>query len=85
MLLASGFVSSWLNHRRTIILSSMAVGGALLAVSISRNLWGIYFGLFILGMAAGLYLPSGIATVTGLVDSRHWGRAIAPSMNWLLI
>jgi NNP family nitrate/nitrite transporter-like MFS transporter len=28
-------------------------------------------------MAAGLYLPSGIATLTAVVSSRHWGKAIA--------
>ena len=77
MLLASGFVSSWLNHRRTIILSSIAVGGALLLVSISPHLWGIRFGLFLLGMATGLYLPSGIAIITELVNPKHWGKAIA--------
>ena len=76
MLLASGFVSSRLNHRRTIILSSMAVGGALLIVGLSHRLWGIRFGLLLLGMAAGLYLQSGIATITGLVSSRDWGKAI---------
>jgi NNP family nitrate/nitrite transporter-like MFS transporter len=77
MLLASGFVSSRLNHRRTIILSSIGVGGALLLVSISPHLWGIRFGLLLLGMAAGLYLPSGIAIITELVDPKHWGKAIA--------
>jgi NNP family nitrate/nitrite transporter-like MFS transporter len=77
MLLASGFVSSWLNHRRTIILSSFALGGALLVISFSRNLWGIHFGLFMVGMTAGLYLPSGIATITELVSSKDWGKAIA--------
>lgn len=76
MLLASGFVSSRLNHRRTIILSSVAVGGALLIVGLSHHLWGIRFGLLLLGMAAGLYLQSGIATITGLVSSRDWGKAI---------
>jgi NNP family nitrate/nitrite transporter-like MFS transporter len=76
MLLTSGFVSSRLNHRRTIILSSMAVGGALLIVGLSHHLWGIRFGLLLLGMAAGLYLQSGIATITGLVSSRDWGKAI---------
>jgi NNP family nitrate/nitrite transporter-like MFS transporter len=30
-----------------------------------------------LGAGAGLYLPSGIATLTGLVAPRHWGKAIA--------
>ena len=53
-LLASGFVSSRFQHRRTILLSSIAVGGALMVVSISHNLWGIRFGLILLGMAAGL-------------------------------
>lgn len=76
-LLGSGFVSSWLNHRRTIIFSSIAVGGALLLVSMSPHLWGIRFGLLLSGMAAGLYLPSGIAIITELVDPKHWGKAIA--------
>jgi len=30
-----------------------------------------------LGMAAGIYLPSGIATLTSLIDARHWGKGIA--------
>ena len=77
MLLASGFVSSWLNHRRTILLSSIAVGGALLLVSISPHLWGIRFGLLLLGMAAGLYLPSGIAIIAELVNPKDLGKAIA--------
>jgi NNP family nitrate/nitrite transporter-like MFS transporter len=34
-------------------------------------------GLFMVGMAAGLYLPSAIAILTSLVPSRHWGKAIA--------
>jgi NNP family nitrate/nitrite transporter-like MFS transporter len=54
----------------------MAVGGALLIVGLSHHLWGIRFGLLLLGMAAGLYLQSGIATITGLVSSRDWGKAI---------
>lgn len=34
-------------------------------------------GLFTLGMAAGLYLPSGIATVMSIIPFRHWGKALA--------
>ena len=76
-LLVSGFVSSRLRHRRTILLSSIAVGGALIVVSISHDLWGIRLGLVLVGMAAGLYLPSGIATITELVRPEDWGKAIA--------
>jgi predicted MFS family arabinose efflux permease len=76
-LLASGFVSSRLSHRKTIFLSSIAVGFGLMIVSISHNLWGIRSGLIFLGMAAGFYLPSGIATVTDLIPPEDWGKAIA--------
>jgi NNP family nitrate/nitrite transporter-like MFS transporter len=76
-LLASGFVSSRLSHRKTILLSSVAVGGALLVVSVSHRLWGIGLGLILVGIAAGLYLPSGIVTVTELVRPEHWGKAMA--------
>ena len=76
-LLASGFVSSRLSHRRTIFLSSIAVGFGLMIVSISHNLWAIRSSLIFLGMAAGFYLTSGVATVTELVRPEHWGKAIA--------
>ena len=77
MLLASSIVSSQLNHRKTILLSSVLVGCALLFVSLSRDLWGIRLGFVFLGMAAGLYLPSGIVTLTALVRSQDLGKAIA--------
>ncbi len=88
-LLASGFVSSRFQHRRTILFSSISVGGALMIVSFSHNLWGIRFGLILVGITAGLYLPSGIATVTELVRPEHWGKAIAihelaPNLSFFL-
>lgn len=76
-LTASGLVSSRLNHRRTIFISAFVVGLALFFTSRVHGLWGIRAGLFGLGMGAGIYLPSGIATLTSLVSSRHWGKAVA--------
>ncbi|WP_319526610.1 MFS transporter [uncultured Desulfosarcina sp.] len=76
-LLASGFVSARLLHRRTIVLSSVALGLALYLVAFSHGLFGMRAGLILVGMAAGLYLPSGIASITHLVDPRHWGKALA--------
>jgi len=89
MLLGSSFVSSHLNHRKTIILSTVAVGGALVLVGLSHQLWMVRLGLFTLGMAAGLYLPSGIATITELVNPRDWGKAIsihelAPNLSFVV-
>ncbi|MFB3886605.1 MAG: nitrate/nitrite transporter [Thermodesulfobacteriota bacterium] len=88
MLLGSGLISSRFTHRRTIIFSSLAVGGALLIAGLSSNLWGIRFGFLLVGMAAGIYMPSGIATITGLVSSRDWGKAmgvheLAPNLSFM--
>jgi NNP family nitrate/nitrite transporter-like MFS transporter len=76
-LLGSGLISSRFNHKRTIIISSVAVTGTLFAVAASHNLWWIRGGLLFLGMAGGLYFPSGIAFLTGLISSKHWGKAFA--------
>ena len=76
-LFGSGFFSARLTHRKTIILSCAVLGFILLGMSFSSGLWGLRFGLLILGMAAGLYLPSGFATFTANISSKHWGRAIA--------
>ncbi len=76
-LAGSGFVSARLTHRRTITVSAVAVGLALVALSASRSLLAIRPALVCLGLAAGLYLPSGIATITAMVDVRHWGKALA--------
>ncbi len=76
-LTGAGVLSSRITHRGTVILSAMTVGLALLGISLSTSLRGIRIGLFMLGIAAGIYLPSGIATVTSLISPRHWGKGIA--------
>jgi MFS transporter, NNP family, nitrate/nitrite transporter len=76
-LLASGFVSARFLHRRTIVLSTVSLGVALYLTAFSHGLFGMRIGMILLGMAAGLYLPSGIASITHLVDVRHWGKALA--------
>ena len=88
-LLASGFISSRLTHRQTIILSSFALGLALMATSFCSGLWSMRLGVFLIGLATGPYLPSGIATLTTLFNSRQWGRAIAihelaPNLSFVL-
>ena len=76
-LLGSGFLASRFTHKLTIVVSSAGVGIGLLAVAVSNSLWAIRFGFVGLGLAAGIYLPSAIATITSLVEKPHWGKAIA--------
>ena len=76
-LLLSGFLSSRSTHRSTITASGAGVGVSLLVVSMAGGSWTMPCGLFALGFASGLYMPSAIATITSLIDRQHWGKAIA--------
>jgi len=76
-LLGSGFVSSRLTHRSTILLSALSAGITILFLPFASHLWQLQLALVALGLATGLYLPSGIATLTSLIPARHWGKGIA--------
>ena len=76
-LLGSGFLASRSSHKITIVISTAGVGLALLGISVVSSLWAMRVGLFGLGFAGGLYIPSAIATITSLIERPHWGKAIA--------
>jgi NNP family nitrate/nitrite transporter-like MFS transporter len=88
-LIGSGFVSARIRHKGNIVLSGLAVGTALIVTAAGSGLWGIRAGMLLLGLATGLYLPSGIAALTGFVTQAHWGRAVAvhevaPNLSYVL-
>jgi NNP family nitrate/nitrite transporter-like MFS transporter len=76
-LFGSGFVSARLSHRRTIVIAAVAGGCAFFFIAASQTLWAIRLGLVFLGIATGLYLPSGMTTITAAIRPDHWGKAIA--------
>jgi NNP family nitrate/nitrite transporter-like MFS transporter len=76
-LFSSPFISSLLNHRRTIILSALLVGGAVIITSQSASVSAMRAGLLLIGVCAGFYMPSGVALLTELVIQRHWGKAMS--------
>ncbi len=76
-LFASGLVSQRLGHHRTVWVSAVGVGVVLLVLPLAEGTLGLGLALLALGVAAGPYLPSGIAVVTDLADQQHWGRALA--------
>lgn len=75
--LSSGFVSSRLLHKGTIALSLIGVACTLLLCTILANLWALRGAVLVLGMMAGLNLPSNVATITALVSRQDWGKALA--------
>lgn len=76
-LVLSSLVAGRLGHRRTILLSTFTIGLAMIGVSLSPNLGLLQLSLLATGMAAGLYFPSAISAITGLLEHRRWGRGLA--------
>jgi MFS transporter, NNP family, nitrate/nitrite transporter len=75
--LGSIFIVAHLQHRKILILSSLFTGLSLLIISIGMSYSLLIFGLIFLGIATGFYLPSSIASLTEMVDSASWGKAVA--------
>ena len=74
---SSGLLSSRINHRGALVLSSVCAGIALLAINLTSNFWIIRSIIFFLGLAAGHHMPSAMATITAMVDRKEWGKALA--------
>lgn len=73
----SGFLSSVVNHKGALVISTLGIGVALVLFSAGSFLWFIRTCLILLGMAAGLHIPSAIATITAMVSHHDWGKALA--------
>ena len=76
-LLLSGFVNKRITHKNVIALSGLGIGVILLTLSFFASYKAIVLCLIFLGFATGLYLPSGIATITHLVSPENWGKAFS--------
>ncbi|MEX2444801.1 MAG: MFS transporter [Alkalispirochaeta sp.] len=74
---ASGFVARVLHHRGTVVLSIGVAGVALLVLGLAPPLALFRASLVLLGVGAGLYMPSGVSMLTDSAGSRHWGKGLA--------
>ena len=76
-LLSTPFLAARFTHRALIIAAGFGLGLALATGAAVTTTAGLQATAFLLGLAAGLYLPSGISAVTQLTMPGHWGRALA--------
>jgi len=60
----AGLLCSKINHRGSLTVSNLLVGIALILFSFFESLHSLRFLMIILGLAAGLHLPSAMATIT---------------------
>ena len=89
-MLGGGYLASRLDHRRTIIISILAVGTASLALAAGNSLAMLRLAAMAMGLGAGPYLPSGLATIASLVKPRYLGRAVsihelAPTLTFAVV
>lgn len=85
----SGFLAAVLKHRQIVVLSCCGVGLGLILTALSQSLLALKTSLFCMGLAAGLYLPSGITLITSSLSSVNWGKGLAihemaPNMAFIL-
>lgn len=73
----SGLIASRLNHKGTLKVSAWAIGLALLPFVWVDALWSIRILLMVIGLSAGIHLPSAIATITAEVQKADWGKALS--------
>ena len=75
--LCSGMISSRINHRGTLMVSAWMVGLVLIPFAFSEALWAVRLLLLLIGLAAGIHLPSAIATITAEIRKDDWGKALS--------
>ncbi len=88
-ILCSGYVSSRLNHKNTIALAACLSGIVLCILAQSSSFSGLRAGLFAVGIAAGLYFPSGLTTIGKVVPPGYLARGmaiheLAPNISFVL-
>jgi NNP family nitrate/nitrite transporter-like MFS transporter len=88
-LLASGHLSSRLNHQKTAVLSCLVCALSLLAASFAPSLGVLSAALVMVGATAGLYLPTEFASLTYRLKPADFGKAfsiheVAPSLGFII-
>lgn len=73
----SGALGRVFGYRRLIFLSALLSGGVFCLIPAVRVFPILYPSCFVLGIAAGLYLPSVIPLITDYYEERLWGKVIA--------
>jgi MFS transporter, NNP family, nitrate/nitrite transporter len=73
----SGLISSRINHRGNLGVSAWCIGLALLPFGFVNDFWALRVLPMVIGLAAGVHLPSAIATITAEVRKQDWGKALS--------
>lgn len=74
--MSAGVLSSKINHKGNLVLSTFLVGVVMWVFMFVSSLTAMRVCVFVLAAAAGLNLPSNVATITAMVSREDWGKAL---------
>jgi NNP family nitrate/nitrite transporter-like MFS transporter len=88
-LLLSGHISSRLNHHKTVVVSCITCALAIVAAMTVSSVAALRVILVVIGTTGGLYLPSGLVSMTYRLEPRDFGKAfafheISPSLGFIV-
>lgn len=88
-MLASGFVSTRVRHRRIVALSAFGVGVGMQIAAFAPTVLVLHAGALLIGASAGLYAPSGLTIVSEITPLARRGMGFAihelgPSVSFVL-
>lgn len=73
----TGKVAQYCTHKTIITMAVFLSGTILFTTAFSINVWQLLLGIFCYSFTAGLYFPSGMATLASVTSEQNWGKAIA--------
>ncbi len=75
--LFSGFLSGLFGHKRSITVSLLMSAAIFLLLPFFKSFAAMSVCIFILGLSAGVYMPSVMPIITERFSERIWGKTIA--------
>jgi MFS family permease len=76
-LLLSTLFAGLLGTKKSIALSFLIAGAAVVCVPFAQTFTVLYVLVFLMGLGVGLYLPNAIPVITDCYPETHWGRALS--------
>jgi NNP family nitrate/nitrite transporter-like MFS transporter len=75
-LLVSGrFASEW-GYKRTVAIGFVCTGLVFVGLQWADSYLAFHVLVFLMGIAAGTYIPAILPILTGTYEARHWGKAL---------
>ena len=76
-LFCNSFLATHFTHRSIVTASVFLAGASFSLLSLTTSYFQLQLGLLLFGLSAGMYFPSGMASIASLVQCKDYGKAIS--------